>query len=90
MSCAMCGYRLVRKCAEQRFCSERCRDYAEQEPPQTVVAKPAAYPACFTTNFPFEILGHGYRSPDAKAPDRKLLAKIIRAEIGEKASCTDE
>jgi hypothetical protein len=83
MACAMCGYRLVRKSVEQRFCSERCRDYADQSPPQpATVTKPPPYPACLSTNFPFEILGHGYRPPDVKAPDRDLLAKIIRAEIG--------
>jgi hypothetical protein len=84
MGCVMCGYRLVRKEPGQRFCSNRCRDYAEQNPAPTVVAKPTARPACLSSNFPFEILGHGYRSPDAKAPDRNLLAKIIRAEIGGK------
>jgi hypothetical protein len=34
---------------------------------------------------PFEILGRGHRWPDAKGPDRDLLAKIVRTEIGKMA-----
>ena len=81
MRCAACGYSLVRKERGQRFCSDRCSDYAERYPEPIVAAKRRRAP---TGKLPFEILGHDYRSPDAKAPDRKLLAKIVWCEIGDR------
>jgi hypothetical protein len=97
--CANCGRPIKpkRNSRRQRSCSYRCRDearrardfadrYPHQAIPRSVENRPLASTACkgdFADRpLPLNILG-GYRWPDSVAVDRKVLANIIRAEIGE-------
>jgi hypothetical protein len=98
IKCAACGRSVSRKSRQQRFCSDRCRDY---EKGQRRVRKSflstdtrAAPNPHFLSNKNNELPGAksgssiplnllgGYRWPGATKPDRKVLENILRAEIG--------
>jgi hypothetical protein len=98
VNCQACGRRVARKSRQQRYCSDRCRDY---EKGQRRVRKSflstytrASPSPLFLSNKNNELRGAksgssiplnvlaGHRWPGAPPVDRELLRKVIRAEIG--------
>ena len=98
VTCAACGRRVARKSRQQRYCSDRCRDY---EKGQRRVRKSflstdtrASPNPPFLLNQNNELRGSksgssiplnvlvGYRWPNAIPVDRDVLRKIVRAELG--------
>ena len=96
--CAACGRRVGRKARQQRYCSDRCRDY---EKGQRRVRKSflstdtrASPNPPFLANKNKELraaksgssiplnLLGGYRWPNAPKIDRHTWANVIRREIG--------
>jgi endogenous inhibitor of DNA gyrase (YacG/DUF329 family) len=99
VSCAACGRKVARKSRQQRFCSDRCREWDKG---QRRVRKSflgtdtrAALDPLFLSNKVNGVQRQnsessiplnilgGYRWPNADAIDRELLRKIVRAEIGD-------
>jgi hypothetical protein len=91
VNCQACGRKVKRKSRQQRYCSDRCRDFAWRE------NKASGQPTnpIFLSNknnrlqgrqtgssIPLNVLG-GYRWPNAVGVDHGLLRKIVRAEIGD-------
>jgi hypothetical protein len=98
VNCQACGRRVARKSRQQRYCSDRCRDY---EKGQRRVRKSflstdtrASPNPLFLSNKNNELRGAksgsstplnvlgGYRWPEAIPIDRDVLRKVIRAEVG--------
>ena len=98
VNCQACGRRVARKSRQQRYCSERCRDY---EKGQRRVRKSflstdtrASPNPLFLSNKNNELRGAksgssipfnvlgGHRWPNAIPVDRNLLRKVVRAELG--------
>jgi hypothetical protein len=98
VNCQACGRRVARKSRQQRYCSDRCRDY---EKGQRRVRKSflstdtrASPNPLFLSNKNNELQARksgpsiplnvlgGYRWPDAIPVDRDLLRKVVRAELG--------
>jgi endogenous inhibitor of DNA gyrase (YacG/DUF329 family) len=98
VNCQACGRRVARKSRQQRFCSDRCRDY---EKGQRRVRKSflstdtrASPNSHFLSNKNNELRGAksgssiplnvlgGYRWSNAIPVDRDVLRKVVRAELG--------
>jgi hypothetical protein len=103
VTCAACGRRVTRKARQQRFCSDRCRDY---EKGQRRVRKSflstdtrASPNPLFFPNKNNELqrpksgssiplnVLGGYHWPNAVPVDRDVLRKVVRAELGSSAGC---
>src|SRR5262249_33664342 len=97
VNCQACGRRVARKSRQQRYCSDRCRDY---EKGQRRVRKSflstdtrASPNPLFLLNQNNELRGAksessiplnvlgGYRWPNSIAVDGGLLRKVVRTEI---------
>jgi hypothetical protein len=97
VNCQACGRRVARKSRQQRYCSDRCRDY---EKGQRRVRKSflstdtrASPNPVFLSNKNNELLEPksgssiplnvlgGYRWPNSIAVDGALLRKVVAAEI---------
>jgi hypothetical protein len=97
VNCQACGRRVARKSRQQRYCSDRCRDY---EKGQRRVRKSflstdtrASPNPLFLSNKNNELRGPksgssiplnvlgGYRWPNSIAVDGDLLRKVVRTEI---------
>jgi hypothetical protein len=102
VSCEACGRRVARKARQQRYCSDRCRDFARREnkahtaiknpvlgqdtgqptnPLKTSSENNRLQQEKWQPSIPLNVLG-GYRWPDSIPIERKVLANIVRAEIG--------
>ena len=98
VNCQACGRRVARKSRQQRYCSDRCRDY---EKGQRRVRKSflstdtrASPNPPFLLNQNNELRGPksgssipfnvlgGYRWAGAVSVDRDVLRKVVRAELG--------
>src|SRR5215831_20282859 len=98
VNCQACGRRVARKSRQQRYCSNRCRDY---EKGQRRVRKSflstdtrASPNPLFLSNKNNELRGAksgssiplnvlgGYRWPGATPVEPEVLRKIVRAELG--------
>ena len=98
VNCQACGRRVARKSRQQRYCSDRCRDY---EKGQRRVRKSflstdtrASPNPLFLSNKNNELRGAksgssiplnvlgGYRWPNAIPVESLVLRKVIRAEVG--------
>jgi len=98
-ACGACGRRVARKSRQQRYCSDRCRDYARRENKARTAIKnsDSGQPTnpLFLSNKNNELQGQktrssmplnilgGYRWPSSITVERDLLLKVIKAEIGE-------
>jgi hypothetical protein len=101
--CAACGRRVSRKARQQRYCSDRCRDY--QKGQRRVRKSFLSTDTRASPNPPFlahknnELRGTqsgssiplnvlgGYRWSNAIPVDRDVLRKVIKAELGSSAGC---
>ena len=97
--CQACGRGVKRKSRQQRFCSDRCRDYAKGQkrtrkaflgedtgaPPDPLFlsSKNKALQAQKSGSSIPLNVLGGYRWPNVVGADRELLRKIVRAEIGD-------
>jgi len=98
VTCAACGRRVARKARQQRYCSDRCRDY---EKGQRRVRKSFLSTDTRASPNPLFLLNRnnglqarksessiplnvlgGYRWPGAIRVDSKTGRKIVRAEVG--------
>ena len=103
VSCQACGRKVKRQSRQQRYCSDRCRDFARREnKARTAIKNSRGYlhsgeptnPLILSSknkglqrqktgsSIPLNVLG-GYRWSNAVGVDRRLLRKIIMAEVGE-------
>jgi endogenous inhibitor of DNA gyrase (YacG/DUF329 family) len=99
VSCAACGRKVKRKSRQQRFCSDRCRDWNKGQrrvrksflgtdtraspQPPFLPNKVNVLRARHTGSSVPLNLLGGHRWPNAVNIDRDLLRKIVRAEIGD-------
>ena len=90
-ACGACGRRVARKSRQQRYCSDRCRDYVRREnKARTAIKNSVGYHdknkelqrQKTGSSMPLNVLG-GYRWPSSITVELDLLRKIIKAEIGE-------
>jgi endogenous inhibitor of DNA gyrase (YacG/DUF329 family) len=93
--CQACGRGVKRKSRQQKFCSDRCRDFGRRERDASQInARTAIKNPLFSSSknnclqgqksgssIPLNVLG-GYGWPNAPRIDRDLVRKIVRAEIG--------
>jgi hypothetical protein len=98
VNCQACGRRVARKSRQQRYCSDRCRDY---EKGQRRVRKSFLSTDTRASPNPLFLLNQnnslqgaksgssiplnvlgGYRWPSAIPVDRNVLRKVVRAELG--------
>jgi hypothetical protein len=97
--CNACGRTVRRKARQQKYCSDRCREYgrgrsrkafvggdtgAPTNPPKILSQINVLQGAKSGSSIPLNVLG-GYRWPNAIAIDRGLRCTIGRAESGEAA-----
>jgi len=98
VTCAACGRRVARKARQQRYCSDRCRDY--QKGQRRVRKSFLSTDTRASPNPPFLANKNnelqrpkwgssiplnvlgGYRWPNAVPVDRDVLRKVVRAELG--------
>src|SRR5436190_22847891 len=98
LSCGACGRRVGRKARQQRYCSDRCRDYEKGQ--RRVRKSFLSTDTRASPNPPFlptknnELRGAksgasiplnvlgGHRWSNAVSVDRDVLRKVVRAEIG--------
>jgi hypothetical protein len=98
VTCQACGRKVKRKSRQQRYCSDRCREYAKA---QGRVRKTFLGTDTGVTPDPLFLTNKnnglhepktassipinvvgGYRWPNAPTLGRELLRKVVRAEVG--------
>jgi endogenous inhibitor of DNA gyrase (YacG/DUF329 family) len=98
VSCQACGRKVKRKSWQQKFCSDRCRDFAkgqnrvrksflgdetrEAPNPPKSASKNNSLQAAKTGSSVPLNLLGGYRWPNAPQLDARTLANVIHREIG--------